>query len=69
VPDHGVPLLELLGAQPDECILDLGCGDGVLTKKIADIGCKVIGLDSSSEFVAAARRLGLHVVESSASSS
>lgn len=66
VADHGTPLLELLGAQPNECILDLGCGDGVLTKKLADLGCKVIGLDSSPRLVAAARKLGLHVVESDA---
>jgi trans-aconitate methyltransferase len=67
VAEHGIPLLELLAAQPDECVLDLGCGDGVLTKKIADLGCKVTGLDSSAELVASARKLGLHVVESDAS--
>jgi trans-aconitate methyltransferase len=62
--DHGGLLLEMLGAQPDEHILDLGCGDGALTKKIADLGCKVTGLDSSPQLAASARKLGLHVVES-----
>lgn len=67
VTDLGMPVLELLAPQPGERILDLGCGDGVLTKKIADLGCDVVGLDSSREFVASARTLGLEVVEKSAS--
>jgi trans-aconitate methyltransferase len=66
VTDLGAPVLELLAPQPGERILDIGCGDGVLTKKIADAGCTVIGLDSSPDFCAAARRLGLEVVESGA---
>jgi trans-aconitate methyltransferase len=66
VADHGTPLLELLAARPNESILDLGCGDGVLTKRIADLGCQVVGVDSSPELVASARGLGLHVVESDA---
>jgi len=66
VTDLGGPVLELLAPQPGERILDVGCGDGVLTKKIADLGCSVVGLDSSAEFVASARRLGLAVVERSA---
>jgi trans-aconitate methyltransferase len=66
VADQGVPLLEMLDARPDECILDLGCGNGVLTKKIVDLGCKVIGLDSSPQLVSSARMLGLQVVESDA---
>jgi trans-aconitate methyltransferase len=66
VSDLGAPVLELLSPKPDERILDLGCGDGVLTRKIADAGASVVGLDSSPDFCAAARRLGLEVVEISA---
>ena len=62
VTDLGAPVLRLLAPQPGERILDIGCGDGVLTRKIADAGCAVTGLDSSPEFCAAARRLGLEVV-------
>jgi SAM-dependent methyltransferase len=66
VTDLGMPVLQLLSPRPGEHILDLGCGDGVLTKKISDLGCHVVGLDSSADFVASARRLGLEVIEKSA---
>jgi trans-aconitate methyltransferase len=59
VSDLGSPVLELLAPRPGERILDLGCGDGVLTKKLADLGCEVIGVDSSLAQVNAARKLGL----------
>ena len=32
VSDLGSPVVELLAPKPGERILDLGCGDGVLTK-------------------------------------
>src|ERR1041385_8032489 len=65
VSDLGSPVLELLAPQPGERILDLGCGDGVLTKKIADLGCDVVAIDSSAAFIESARALGLaaHVVD------
>ena len=59
VADLGAPLLDLLAPEPGEAILDLGCGDGVLTEKIVARGCRVIGLDSSSEQGAAACARGL----------
>jgi SAM-dependent methyltransferase len=66
VSDLGAPVLALLAPQRGERILDVGCGDGVLTKKIADLGCRVVGIDSSADFVASARMLGLEVIEKSA---
>jgi len=59
VADLGAPVVELLNPQPGERILDLGCGDGALTEKIAAAGCSVVGLDSSEEQLAAARARGL----------
>lgn len=61
VPALGKAVLELLGAQPGEHILDLGCGDGVLTRQIADAGAEVIGIDADPAMVAAAREKSLDV--------
>lgn len=61
VSDLGMPVVALLDAQPGERILDLGCGDGVLTKKLQDMGCEVLGIDPSPEFIQAASELGLNV--------
>jgi trans-aconitate methyltransferase len=59
VSDLGAPVLELLAPQPGERILDLGCGDGALTEKLAAMGCRVVGIDASANFVEAARSRGL----------
>lgn len=59
VTDLGAPLLELLAPRAGERILDLGCGDGPLTKQIAERGCIVVGVDASPEMVRAACALGL----------
>ena len=60
VSDLGMAVVELLAPQPGERILDLGCGDGALTVKLAALGCEVVGVDSSPEMVAAAKSLGLN---------
>jgi trans-aconitate methyltransferase len=59
VSDLGKPVVELLAPKACEHILDLGCGDGALTLKLAKFGCTVVGVDSSPEMVAAAKSLGL----------
>ena len=61
-----MPVLELLDPQPGERILDLGCGDGELTKILRDRGCETVGIDLSAEFIAVARKLGLDVREQDA---
>src|ERR1700737_183405 len=65
VPALGQPVLELLQPQPGERILDLGCGDGVLTEKIAATGASVVGVDGGPDMVAAAHKRGLdaHVMD------
>jgi trans-aconitate methyltransferase len=59
VPALGQPVLELLAPRPRERILDLGCGDGVLTEKLVEAGCRVVGVDGSAEQVRAASARGL----------
>ena len=65
VSDLGMPVVDLLSPQSGERILDLGCGDGALSLKLVELGCKVVGVDSSAEMIRAAHSLGLdaHVVD------
>jgi len=59
VPALGTPVLELLAPAPGERILDLGCGDGVLTEKIVAAGATVVAVDAGPDMIAAARARGL----------
>jgi|SRR5438067_871387 len=61
VADLGAPVVELLAPRPGEDVLDLGCGDGALTERIAATGARVRGCDASPELVRAARARGLNV--------
>lgn len=59
VPEFGREVVELLAPRPGERILDLGCGDGVLTQALVATGAEVVGVDASPEMVAAACARGL----------
>ena len=65
---HGLAggVMEWLDPQPGERILDLGCGDGHLTVRIAASGAQVTGIDASAKMVAAARALGADAIEGNA---
>lgn len=59
VPELGLPVLELLAPRADERILDLGCGDGLLTETLVATGAQVVAVDAAPDLIAAARRRGL----------
>ncbi len=52
-------LLADLEPKPGERILDLGCGDGFFTRQIMESGAAVVGVDASSQMVAAAAERGV----------
>ncbi|HEY6111276.1 MAG TPA: methyltransferase domain-containing protein [Chthoniobacterales bacterium] len=62
VSDLGEPLLNLLDPLPRERVLDLGCGDGALTEKIAALGSRVVGVDASAAQLVAVRGRGIDAV-------
>ncbi|GIL00085.1 MAG: methyltransferase type 11 [Alphaproteobacteria bacterium] len=55
----GEALIDLLKPLPGERILDLGCGDGALTEKVAATGATIVAVDASDAQVAASRARGL----------
>lgn len=55
----GGNVMKLLAPQPGERILDLGCGDGVLAERLAQLGADVLGVDASADMVAAAQKRGV----------
>jgi SAM-dependent methyltransferase len=63
VAELGGAALDLLDPQPGERILDVGCGEGTLTRKIIERGATVLGIDNSPEMIAAARANGVDAVQ------
>jgi trans-aconitate methyltransferase len=59
VSDLGTPVVDLLDPQPGERVLDIGCGDGALTERLVEAGCRVVAIDASPDQVRAARERGL----------
>jgi trans-aconitate methyltransferase len=66
VADLAGGVVELLAPRPGEAILDLGCGDGALTERLAATGAVMTGVDASAGMVAQARVRGLNVHQASA---
>jgi SAM-dependent methyltransferase len=62
VAELGEAALDLLDPQAGEHILDVGCGEGRLTKRIIERGATVLGVDNSPEMIAAARANGIDAV-------
>ncbi|HTS78687.1 MAG TPA: methyltransferase domain-containing protein [Bryobacteraceae bacterium] len=51
----GEGVVELLAPRAGETIVDLGCGSGQLTARIAESGARVTGIDRSEQMIAQAR--------------
>ena len=55
VSAYGAGVTDLLDVGPGDRLLDLGCGTGTLSRRFADEGVDVVGVDASSEMVGRAR--------------
>ena len=61
VSDLAGDVMAWLDPKPGERILDVGCGDGVLTAELAGRGVDVLGIDTSADLLSAAAARGLSV--------
>ena len=61
VSQYGESLIEVLDPQNGEMILDMGCGTGDLTSKIAEKGAQVEGVDSAESMIAEAQKKFPHI--------
>jgi trans-aconitate methyltransferase len=52
-------IVKMLDPRRGERILDIGCGDGYLTEKLASYGAELVGVDYSETLVDAARQRGV----------
>ena len=56
VHKYGEDVLKLIDAPAGSRVLDLGCGNGALTKKLQELGFQAQGMDASSEMLHVARQ-------------
>ena len=55
VHEYGEGVMDLLTAKPGSRVVDLGCGNGALTSKLAERGYDVLGIDASPQMIELAR--------------
>lgn len=51
----GPAVERLLAIKPGERVLDVGCGNGVSTRRLAELGVRITGIDYSAQFIQLAR--------------
>jgi 2-polyprenyl-3-methyl-5-hydroxy-6-metoxy-1,4-benzoquinol methylase len=51
----GPAVERLVAVQPGERVLDVGCGNGVSTRRLAELGGRITGIDYSERFIELAR--------------
>ena len=56
VHNYGESVMELLDVPTGAKVIDLGCGNGALTQKLAEKGYEVIGMDASQDMLQIARQ-------------
>ena len=57
VHEYGKDVLQLLNLEAGMSVLDLGCGNGALTRQLCDMGMKAYGIDASEHQILEAKSL------------
>lgn len=57
VHKYGEDVVALVDAEPGSFVVDLGCGNGALTKKLQEKGYRTLGVDASTEMLETAKKL------------
>lgn len=57
VHKYGEDVLNLIDASKDSLVIDLGCGNGALTQKLAEMGYRAEGIDGSEDMISLAKKL------------
>lgn len=61
VYEYGSDVIDLIEIKKGDSVLDIGCGSGVLTNKIRQMGANVIGIDSSKDMLLTAKKNYPHI--------
>lgn len=61
VHKYGEDVLELISSPSNSFVVDLGCGNGALTKKLADKGYRVLGIDASADMIETAQKVNANI--------
>jgi trans-aconitate methyltransferase len=56
VAQYGEDVISWLKPEAGEAILDIGCGTGTLTHKLAESGADVVGVDASEDMIGQAKK-------------
>lgn len=62
VHEYGKDVLALLALEAGQSVLDLGCGNGALTKNLSDMGLSASGMDASPDLLHIAQAHYPHLV-------
>lgn len=57
VHKYGEGVMELIDVAPNSFVVDLGCGNGALSKLLSERGYRVLGIDASVEMIKTAKNL------------
>lgn len=52
----GPPTERLLAIKPGETVLDVACGNGAFSRRMAELGARVVAFDFSESFIECARK-------------